>query len=79
MALVGRIETRPTSTTSIAMYQALVVRCLLCGHKMEVVVPHSHHPHYHHPGDRVVPACKCYDDGSNGDTMLQPVRMIPND
>ncbi len=74
MALVGKLETRPTSTTSMATYRALVIRCLLCGDRTEHVVSRTYTGA---SGDAFVPRCECYDDSAEG--PLQPVRIIPND
>lgn len=74
MALVGKRETRPTSTTSRGSYEVLMVRCLLCGDKSEIVIPRSYTTS---PDDKIVPKCDCYDGGSVG--PHQPVRIIPND
>lgn len=74
MALIGRIETRPTSTTSVATYQVVVVRCLLCGEKSTFHAPMGFRHTY---GDKVVANCQCYDDAPGG--PHQPVRIVPND
>ena len=70
MALVGKVQTR---SFGVAPYQVLVVRCLLCGHKDEHVMPV---PLADESGNKVVPMCTCYDGYSN---LIQPVRIIPND
>lgn len=74
MALVSRLETRPTSTTSRATLRVLVTRCLLCGGRTEQVVRGDYTTS---PDDKIVPKCDCYDGGSVG--PYQPVRIIPND
>lgn len=82
MALVGRVENRPMSTTSWSTYRVMVVRCLLCGKKSTFNVP-SDYRHaegdkvVHAEGDTVVADCQCYDDAPGG--PHQPVRIIPND
>lgn len=69
MAIVGRTEIRPRSTTSQATYTVLVCRCLLCGRKTTYTLSKPLVD-----GGSVVPFCDCY-----GDNLLEPVRMIPND
>lgn len=71
MALVGRVEPR---SFGVAPYHVLVVRCLLCGDKDEHVIPRDYRTI---GGSRVVPRCDCYDKIPG--TVLQPVRIIPND
>jgi hypothetical protein len=74
MALVGKLETRPTSTTSWATFRVLVTRCLLCGYRTEQAVRGNYIP----PDDyKIIPKCGCYDSVPVG--PLQPVRIIPND
>lgn len=74
MALVGKRETRPTSTTSRGSYEVLMIRCLLCGGKSEFVIPRSYAIT---TTDSVVPTCHCYDDDPRA--LMQDVRIIPND
>lgn len=74
MALVGRVETRPTSTTSRATYRVLAVRCLLCGKKSTFSVPRDYRPA---DGGKFIADCQCYDDALGG--PHQDVRIIPND
>lgn len=74
MALVGRVETRPTSTTTWSTFRVMVVRCLLCGKKSTFNVPSYYR---HAEGDKVVADCRCYDDALGG--PHQPVRIMPND
>jgi hypothetical protein len=73
MALVGKIETRPTSTTSNLSYRVMMTRCLLCGQKSEFAVPTMYKIS---GGDKIFPSCDCYVDSPES---LQPVRIIPND
>jgi hypothetical protein len=73
MALVGKVETRPTSTTSNLTYRAMVVRCLLCGYKSEHALPTTYRSS---DGDRFLPSCGCYNSSPE---LIQPVRIIPND
>jgi hypothetical protein len=68
MAIVGRIEIRPTSSSrSYDTYKALVCRCLLCGAKVTRITPYPDHV------PSVLSFCDCYEG------PLQPIRMIPND
>lgn len=75
MALVGKVETRPISTTSVATYRVLVIRCLLCGDKSDLVVPRTNADAIW--TNMVVPLCECYDGNHEG--IMQPIRIIPND
>ena len=88
MALVGRIETRPTSTTSRMIYRVMVVRCLLCGHRGENVIPSrlvelipsrlvERGVGLDESSYRIVPYCACYDTNRNG--ITQPVRIVSDD
>jgi hypothetical protein len=71
MAIVGRVENRPMSTTSPATYRAVVCRCLLCGRKQIYARDYGNALV---GGTNVLPFCDCYDAG-----FTQPIRIIPND
>lgn len=74
MALIGKLETRPISTTSRATYDVLRSRCLLCGNAGEHVLPAV----YTGEGEcRIIPLCHCYNADPAG--LLQPIRIISND
>jgi hypothetical protein len=72
MAIIGRREIRPMSTTSQATYAAVVCRCLLCGTKQIYV--RDYLDELVSDGAMVVIFCDCY-----GDRTHQPVRIIPNE
>lgn len=74
MALIGQVETRPTSTTSHATYQVLRSRCLLCGYAGDHVL---HTAYTGLDGCKIIPLCDCYATDPAG--LLQPIRIIPND
>lgn len=63
MAIVGKLEMRPYSTTSYMMYRAVVCRCLLCGKKAVYARAHD---------ETVRPFCDCYGN------KLQEIRIIPD-